>query len=150
MSNTFTPAGAQLWISAAAPATHNEAGFAALTYTEVKEVVDLGEGFAKAWNTAQYSPLANPETQTRKSSYTSGDVTVQYAVDFSDPGQDLMRDAADSYNLYSFKVVLPAIAGVTIYGQALVMSAAINLGSIDNIVQTSTQLAFQNGGIIIA
>lgn len=144
---TYTTAGATLAISAALPATHNAAGFSALSYTVIDEITDLGEGYARAYNTVEYSPIANREVQSRKGSYTSGNATVTFAVDEADAGQDLLRTAGDSDNLYSFRLVTQD--GVTRYFKALVMGTPISLGTIDNMVMVSTELKIQDGGVVV-
>lgn len=145
---TFTAAGATIAISAGVPATHDQTGFAALTYTVIDEVTDLGEGYSRVYNAVEYSPLATREVQTRKGSYSSGAATIMFAVDFADAGQDLLRTAAASDALHSFKVTLQD--GSILYFQALVMGDALTISTIDNIVMQTAELRIQNGGVVFA
>ena len=145
---TFTAAGATIAISAGVPATHDQTGFAALTYTVIDEVTDLGNGYSRNYNAVEYSPLATREVQTRKGSYNSGTATIMFAVDFADAGQDLLRTAAASDALHSFKVTLQD--GSILYFQALVMGDPITISTIDNIVMQSSDLRIQNGGVVFA
>lgn len=99
-----TAAGSTLAISAAAPATPDAAGYAALTMTEVGQVEKigtLGASFAKV----EFQPLKGAK-QKFKGSADYGALQPSYAIDSADAGQTLMQTAADdeTQKLYSFKV----------------------------------------------
>lgn len=102
-----TSAGSALAISAAAPASQDAAGFAALTLTEVKQVEkigSLGASFAKV----EFQPLKGPK-QKYKGSADYGALQPSMAIDSEDAGQTLLNVAADdpSQKLYSFCVTYP-------------------------------------------
>lgn len=102
---TTTVAGTALAISAAAPATPDATGYAALTYTEIgniEQIGTIGAAFAKV----EFQPLKGPK-QKHKGSVDYGSLQPSLAVDDGDAGQTLLRAAAASNNLYSFKVTLP-------------------------------------------
>ncbi len=103
-SNAFTNAGSVLSISAGLPATHDSAGFSALSYTEIAEVVDLGSGGGRTYNIVDHSPLSKREIIRLKGSYQQGDRAIQMASDISDAGQELLDDALKSDNLFSFSI----------------------------------------------
>lgn len=99
-----TAAGSALAISAAAPATQDAAGFAALTFTEIgsiEKIGAIGATFAKV----EFTPLKGPKDK-HKGSADYGSLQPSMAHDDDDAGQTLFRTAADdaTSKLYSFKV----------------------------------------------
>lgn len=142
MSNAFTSAGTRIYIGDALPATYDKAGFEAVDWTEIGEVTDLGE-FGKEFNLVTHNPLGDRRTVKRKGSYNDGAVTMQYAFDRNnDDGQNDLRVALDSDDSYAFKVVLQE--QTHIYFSAQVMSAPVNVGSVDQITSASTSLEIDN------
>ena len=102
-----TAAGSTLAISAAAPATQDEAGFAALAWTvvgEVEKIGAIGAVFAKV----EFQPLNGPK-EKHKGSRDNGSLAPSVAYDADDAGQTLLRTAADdaTSTLYSFRVTYP-------------------------------------------
>ena len=74
----------------------------------------------------------------------SGKSTLSYRIGVDDAGQIMLNEAANSDDLYSFKVVLQD--GYTIYCQGLVMGDPINIGTIDNVVTKSSTINMQSAG----
>ena len=103
-SKAFTNAGSVLAISATLPATHDSNGFSALSFTNIAEVVDLGNGGGRTYTVVNHSPLAKREVVRLKGSFQQGDRAIQLASDISDAGQTLLDDALKSDNLYSFSI----------------------------------------------
>ncbi len=102
-----TAAGSALAISAAAPATENAAGYAALAFTEIGQIDKIGSVgavFAKV----EFQPLKGPK-QKHKGSVDYGSLSPTIAHDDSDAGQTLLRTAADdaTSKLYAFMVTYP-------------------------------------------
>jgi hypothetical protein len=101
---SMTSAGSMLAIGAAAPATNDAAGFAALTLTvigNIEKIGTLGASFAKV----EFQPLKGAK-QKYKGSPDYGALQPSAAFDSQDAGQTLMQTAADdeSQKLYSFGV----------------------------------------------
>lgn len=101
---SMTAAGSTLAIGAAAPATNDAAGFAALTLIvvgNVEKIGTLGASFAKV----EFQPLKGAK-QKYKGSADYGALQPSYAVDSADAGQTLLLTAADdeTQKLYSFCV----------------------------------------------
>lgn len=140
-SLAFTSAGTTLSISAAAPATYNAAGFAALTWTEIGEVSDLGE-FGRTYNLVTFNTLGNRRTVKRKGSYNDGTIAAQMARTPSDAGQTILTAAVDSDASYSVKIVLQD--GTIFYTTAQVMSYTTNIGSVDQITSATVNLEIDN------
>jgi len=104
---SMTAAGTKLAISAATPATQDVTGYAALTYTAIGQVEQLG-AFGSTTEVVNFQPL-DGVLQKYKGPSNSGAIQPQLAHDDDDAGQTLLRTAADdkTSKLYSFRVTLP-------------------------------------------
>lgn len=140
-SLAFTSAGTTLSICASAPATYNAVGFAALTWTEIGEVSDLGE-FGRQYNLVTFNTLGNRRTVKRKGSYNDGTIAAQMARAPSDAGQTILTAAVDSDASYSLKIVLQD--GTIFYTTAQVMSYTTNVGNVDQITSATVNLEIDN------
>lgn len=128
--SSFTTAGSTLKVSAAAPATYNSAGYAALTWANVGEITNFGE-IGKQFNLVTHNPVATRGTVKKKGSFNDGQMALQLALDTDDAGQILMKAAAASDANYSFE--LATQNGDKYYFPGLVMGWKINLGGVDQI-----------------
>jgi hypothetical protein len=137
VSQAFTSAGTTLSVSAALPATNNAAGFAALTYTLVGEVVDLGS-YGKKYNLVTHNPIDNRKTVKRKGSYNSGALSLKMARVPTDGGQAILVTARDSDTAISAKIVLQS--GTINYFQTMVMGYVTEIGGVDNITSATVDL----------
>lgn len=126
-----TSAGTTLAISAGSPATFNQAGFEALTFTTIGEVTSVDGDVGRVYNLVTHNPLATRGTKKYKGSYNSGNMTVPLAIDRSDAGQVIAQAALLSDNDYSLALTLQD--GRVIYFQGKVMSFPINAGGVDAI-----------------
>lgn len=136
-SNVITAAGAQLAVSASLPAAHTIDGFTALSFTDVAEVVDLGEA-GKTYNIVEHSPLGEREVLRLKGSYNQGDRSISLGRDITDAGQQLLIAGNDSDNAYSFRITLQN--GDIIYFTALVNGYTDAIGTIDSIIGSNLTL----------
>lgn len=141
MSGAQTSAGTTLHISAAAPATYNATGFAALTWTEIGEITDLGE-FGRQYNLVTHNPLNDRRTVKRKGSYNDGTINAQMARVPADAGQAILKTAVDSDGSYSIKVTLQN--GNVFYTTAQIMSYTVNVGSVDQITGATVAMEIDN------
>lgn len=132
-----TSAGTLFKISAGLPATYTEAGFEALTFTEVGEITDYGE-FGRKYNLVKHNPVATRKTVKRKGSYDSGSMTIPMALDNSDAGQIIMKAAAASDASYSICIELKD--GFKYYFTAQVMQFLTKIGSVDTVTQATAML----------
>lgn len=89
-----TLAGAKVSISTA-PVTLplNAAAFAALTFTEIKSVGNLGD-YGSPPNIISYNTLDTEVTSKAKGVEDAGDLSIEVARIFDDPGQIAIRAAA--------------------------------------------------------
>ena len=140
-SKAMTSAGTTIGISAALPATYDQTAFAALTYTEIGEVSDLGE-FGREYNIVKFNPLKDRRTVKRKGSFDDGTVQVQLAKAATDAGQILLKSAVNSDASHSVKIVLQD--GTTFYFTAQVTSSTVNVGNVDQITSSTFKLEIDN------
>lgn len=143
----FTSAGSTIAIALAAPATFNAAGYAALTWKEVGEVVDIPE-FGKEYNLVTHNPLKDKRTRKKKGSYNNGSLTLNMARAPGDDGQADMLTALDDVDPASFCVTLQD--GTKMYYQALVMSYKTGIGSVDQITAASATLEIDSEIVEVA
>ena len=143
----FAAAGSAIYGSTAMPATHDATGFAALTWTEVGNLIDAGSGFGKQTNTTNFEPLAKKEIEQIPTNYNSGTPQIVYAYDLegTDSGQAIVLAAAESEDYHSIKLVLSN--GDIVYFKARVMGAPLNVGTVGNIVQYQSTLSVYNEGL---
>ena len=140
-SNVYTAAGTVFSISASLPAAHTIAGFEALTYTPIAEVVDGGSG-GKQYNLVDHSELGEREVKQVKGSFTQGTRELSLGRDINDAGQRIILDALDDDNLYSFKILYQN--GDINYVTARVTSYTDEIGTIDSIISSKVGTAQEN------
>lgn len=136
-SNAFTSAGTLLGVENALPASYDQAGYEALSYDGVGEVVSMGE-YGRVYEKVEHKPLGTRETIKRKGSYDEGALTLQLALDPDDTGQTTLKTARDSDTSVSLKVTLQN--GDAQYFTAQVMSYTTNVGSSNQITGASCVL----------
>lgn len=133
-----TASGVTLGISASAPATYDSTGYAALTYTDIGEITNIGE-FGKEWSEVTHLPLASRGVKKGKGSFNNGTLSPALALDPSDAGQTAMETALESDSPASFKITLQD--GTVYYLEALVMQFKPSIGGVDDVVTASTSLS---------
>ena len=125
-----TMAGGTILISAGLPATHDAAGFLALTFTEIGGATDLPATGGSA-NLVSYDLLSEGYTSKRKGQKSYGAGACNYATVPADAGQIITDAAILSDNEYAFKLLFSD--GAISYVQGLVMGAPENNGTADTI-----------------
>lgn len=88
----LTSTGTLLGVSADSPATFDAAGYAALTYTAVGEVVDLPE-YGPNVQVVESNPLATGITEKFKGFANYGSQSMGLEYDAADAGQTILRTA---------------------------------------------------------
>ena len=136
-----TSAGASIALSASAPATYDAVGFAALTFTALGEVTNIGE-FGRVYNLVTHNPLATRRTEKYKGSFDDGSLSLDLAVDRTDAGQILAKAALASDDSYSFQVTYQD--GTIDYFSAKTMSFTTNPASVDSILAGSIAIEVDN------
>jgi len=122
----FSSVGSKVYISAGVPATVDASGFGALTYTEIKEITDIGVlgGDSAILN---HNPVGENTTYKLKGSRDPGALSLKGAYAPTDPGQTLLAAADAGVAPYAVKVVLQNLT--TFYSQCLVTSFKIGVGT---------------------
>ena len=136
-----TSAGTSIALSASAPATYDAVGFAALTFTALGEVTNIGE-FGRVYNLVTHNPLATRRTEKYKGSFDDGSLSLDLAVDCTDAGQILAKAALASDDSYSFQVTYQD--GTIDYFSAKTMSFTTNPASVDSILAGSIAIEVDN------
>lgn len=144
MSNVFTSTGTQYAVSAAVPVTYDEAGFVALTWTEVAEVTDMGE-YGATYEVVSHNPLATKRTIKRKGTVNDGAMALQLGRDPSDAGQLLLIagvDGAAADVVHSHRVTLQD--GTIQYVTGQIFSYTTNIGASNQIVGAAVTVELDN------
>lgn len=136
----FTSAGTTLALSAAAPATYDAAGYAALTYTQIGEVSDLGDIPSRVYEIVNWRNISNRGDSKAKGGYGLGSQTVTVGIDPTDAGQTLVDAATVSDLAYSVKIAHPKLG--TIYARALVMGGTRAYGDVNTIATRQVVLEY--------
>lgn len=141
-----TSAGSTLKISAGVPATFNVAGYAALTYTAIGEITDLGE-FGRDYTLVTHNPIGTRGTRKFKGSYNEGSMALQVGLDTDDAGQILAKTASESDADYAFELTVQN--GSIYYFQAKVMTFKVGVGDVNKITSAAItlELSTSNTGV---
>lgn len=123
MSESFRSIGTTLAVSAAAPATYDATGYAALTFTAVGGVSSVGE-FGASFEQVTHIDLDDGETQKDYGAKNAGDPAVVYRIIPSDAGQAILATAEDNLAKISVKVTRPN--GLIQYAQAIVQGSPMS------------------------
>ncbi|MEO1488771.1 MAG: hypothetical protein AAFR88_04945 [Pseudomonadota bacterium] len=140
MSNFSTGAEATFSLAAAAPATFNDTGYAALTFTQVGKLENIGDIPTRVYELVRLQLLESRVTAKQKGSYDLGSQTIRFAIDPDDAGQALVRTAVNSDDSYSIKMNHPELG--TIYARALIMGAPATWGSTNDPSMVSLTLEY--------
>jgi hypothetical protein len=138
MTGIMTAAGSLLAISAALPATPNEAGFAALTFTNIGMVDKIGP-MGATYGQTTFQPLVGPEI-TIKGGAKYGVINPSYAVDSEDAGQALMKTASDDQIAnFSFRLTRPD--GAIKYWEGKVFGVPEDIGTAEAVIMANPVVA---------
>lgn len=138
--SVHTSAGTTFKVSAGVPATFDGSGYAALTYTTVGEVTDLGE-FGRMYNVVKHNPIGSRGTQKYKGSFDEGQISMKLGLDTDDAGQILMKAAAASDNNYAIKITTQNLD--VYYFQAQVTSFKVGVNNVDSITAATVNIEIQ-------
>ncbi len=130
-----TAAGTSLAISATGPATHDAAGYAALTFVDIGQVEKLGS-FGATFAKSEFQPLKGAK-QKYKGSSDNGAIQPSIAIDSADAGQTLLQTAAEdeTQKLYSFCVTFAD--GAKRYFRGRVFGSPETADGADSMVMTT-------------
>jgi hypothetical protein len=137
---TQSNAGVQFALSAAAPATFNPAGFAALTWATVGEVKTGGD-FGKKFQVITSQVLSRRGTTKKKGTFDAGVLDLSIEIDDSDAGQILAETAVDSDDDYSVRITLQD--GTHFYLRGLVTEFPITVGGPNDMLMGKIKIDLQ-------
>jgi hypothetical protein len=118
---TYSGAGTCVSVSAATPATHDAAGFVALTYTQVGELESLAE-LTVNHTSVTFANLCTGRTSVNKGAEDPIEFDITCADDPADAGQTILRTARASLTA-TVAVRIVDQTGVTKYARGYVMSS---------------------------
>jgi hypothetical protein len=153
MTNTL--AGAKLSIGTTLAIDFNsgdaaaQAGFEADTYTEIKEISNIGE-FGAAANIVQFPVLSDDYVKKAKGTRNAGDPAIVVGYTADDPGQIAVRAAEKTKYYYNFKLVLADAqdenhTDTIIYFRALVAGVPKQFGGNEDFVTETYALGIFPG-----
>jgi hypothetical protein len=126
-----------LSVSAALPATFDDAGYDALTFTSIGQVTDWTPG-GQVYNVVTSNPIAQRSTDKYKGTFNNGADSITINRDDDDAGQVLVLAALAADTDYSFKVEYRD--GTMDYFTGKVVSFDTVAGGADSIVQRTISL----------
>jgi hypothetical protein len=145
MTNVVTFADAVISVSAAEPATYDQAGFEALTFTQIGEVISVG-GRGRTYTDVSYKTLAERGTLHRKGSYDEPETTFEIGADRTDAGQIIMKAGSKSDDNHSFKIEYSN--GEVDYFYGLIFSYVTNGGDADTMRMISANIRIDRTGVL--
>lgn len=119
----YTGTGTCISVSIGIPATHDAAGFAALTYTTLGELESVGEA-ELSHEAVSFTNLCTGKTSIAKGSEQQIEIPISVAQDRDDAGQALMTTARKSLTQV-MAIRVADSAGDTQYFRALVLGEKI-------------------------
>ena len=147
---TLTSTGTLFYISIGVPATQDEAGYAALTYTEVGEVTNIPEFGANA-QVVTHEPLKTGITEKNKGFINYGSMPIEAAYDAADAGQILAETGVTGANKNApFAMKLEYQDGSIRYWQGKIFSYTENPGAANSMVSTTFQTEINTAIIKVA
>ncbi len=141
-SKAMTSATTKIYIGAAQPTTYDEAGFEAVTWTEIGEVTSIGQ-LGGTNSVITHIPLGTSVVVKRTGSTNYGTLDLQGAR-CDDTGIAALRAAFDSKLSKPFKVVYPPTLGEVDYFTGVVTSATTNVGNADQILGFAANVDIDN------
>lgn len=144
-----TSLGTAYAISAAEPATYDEAGFVALSYTEIVGVTNIGD-FGPTFEDVTDIPLVTGITEHRKGGADYGEFAPVASYDVSDAGQILFLsgvDGAEKDTVFSHRVTLQD--GTIFYVTGQIFAAPISVGDASSMVSITGNVKLNNKPVVV-
>lgn len=145
--NGMTYAGTVVAVSAALPATYDEAGFAVPTFTTVGEVTSIG-ALQRVFTDVTYDTLAERGTVHLKGNFDWGETPLEVVIPRgdADAGQAILEAAEASDDPISFKFTLPD--GTVKYCIGLVYSFGEMGGGPNDVRMANVSMRINRLGIV--
>ena len=138
--------GTTIGLSATLPTTPDNnatTGYASLTFTDIGEVIDIGE-IAKAFATVNHQSVGRAYPQKLKDTYDIGNVTLTLGRVSANTGQVALQAALASSASYAFEVALSSGGTANFTGKVLkaglggIASGAISTTTIEIAIDPET------------
>lgn len=132
------------------PATFDQAGYEALSYTLVGEVVSVGE-YGATTEVVNHQPLATGVTEKFKGFINYGQASLGLAYQSDDAGQVILKDLSDGANRLSrgsMKVTYPE--GNVDYLDVGVFSYTKNPGAANSIIASTVAIEVNRAAVEVA
>jgi len=146
-----TSTGVIIGVSAAEPATHDQAGFEALVFTTVGEVIDVPE-YGPSVQVVESNPLATGVTEKYNGFINYGSVAYGLEQDTTDAGQIILKAAVPvppaQFTPHSFKVTFPD--GAVDYYVGGVFSYTTAIGSANSMIGSTAQVEINSSIVRVA
>jgi len=145
-----TSTGIVISISASKPATEDKAGYDALTFTAIGEVVSIGE-YSATQEEVNHTPLSTGIVEKYKGATNNGSLAIEMGNDVTDAGQVLLASGSDGANKFvqhSIKVVYSD--GTADAFQGLIFGYNKAPGAINSIVSSTTNVGINTSVIDIS
>jgi hypothetical protein len=155
MADVFTATGTKIHIAPSVSATPaNAAAYAALTWTEITLVENIGE-YGDQSSIITAAVIGDGRMRKAKGARDAGEMAVIVFPKGSDAGQTALIAAEATFDTYPFKVTLPnRLSGAGTdeinYMVVLVTSKRRNVGANDNIVRDTFNLAVNSAITVTA
>jgi hypothetical protein len=133
-----TSAGTTLAVTAAAPAAHDPAGFAALAFTAVAGIESIS-AFGPTSAVNSYQPLAGPQ-EKHKGPANYGSLQIPIAIDKADVGQALLRMAAEPTNNAQYSVLITYPNGDKRFFRGRVFGVPETIGGATNVLMITAAI----------
>lgn len=138
---TQSNSGVQFALSAAAPATFDAAGFAALTWANIGEVKTGGD-FGKTFQVITSQVLSRRGTTKKKGTFDAGALNLSIEISSDDAGQIMAESAVDSDDDYSVQITLQD--GTPYYLVGLVTKFTTTVGGPNDMLAGAIQIDLQS------
>jgi hypothetical protein len=138
MTDVSAATGTTLGVSAGLPATFDAAGYDALTFTDLGEVIDIGE-LGKAFNVVNHQTVGRAYPQKLKDTFDIANISLTLGRVSTDAGQVLLQTALAEKVSYAFELLLPSGDRGAFTGQ--VIKAGIGALASGNVETTMIEIA---------
>ncbi len=130
MAELTSGSNSSIWISPTLPATEDETGYEALTWTKIPKVTGNWE-IGDEYDLIEFNANDSDITEYVKGNRKMGTIPLVYGVIVGNAGQELVLDAVESKPPYSFKIVksngsIKAFKGLVSTGKEATSSGSVD------------------------
>lgn len=140
-----TGAGATIGLAVGKPATFDQAGYEAKSFTTMGKVTSLGDIPKRVYQIITQQYLAARGEAKAKGGFSLGNQTITATIDDDDAGQIMLDAAIASDDTYSMKLDHPELG--TIYACVLVNGAPGNWGDINTAATQQFVIEYMMGSV---